>query len=472
MKNSHDITTNPINDDTICAISTPHGCGGIAVIRLSGSRAMEIADSIWHGAKLSETTSHTAHLGWIVNPTDGERLDQGIATVFRAPTSYTGDDTIEFSVHGSEWIQAELLRILMNQGARMAEAGEFTRRAFVAGHIDLTEAEAVADLIASNSKAAHKIAVDHMRGGFSKRLSELRKQLIELSSLLELELDFSEEEVEFASRQRLMDITTQIHDELSRLAESFTRGAAIKSGIPVAIVGATNAGKSSLLNRLLGDDRAIVSDIHGTTRDTIEDSINIGDYRFRFIDTAGLRDTADCIEQMGINRSIRAIESASIIIAMADANCQISADLLNQLSAHPTTPTIIAINKIDTAPHEAIAAMSEAFRSKLPEATIIHISALCGNGTDLLLKRLEQIAREINGDGHNQILITNLRHAEALNKAKISIERVIEGLHNSLSGDFIAQDLRETLHILSTILGEITTPDILSSIFSRFCIGK
>lgn len=293
-----------IIEDTICAISTPPGVGGIAVIRISGPQAIAVADRVWHGKSLSETAGHTARFGRITDPSrGGEMLDEAVATVFRAPASFTGEDVVELSVHGSRYVQRRLLEMLTGNGARLAEAGEFTRRAFANGKMDLAQAEAVADVIASNSRASHRLAASQMKGCFSRRLEELRDKLLDLASLLELELDFSEEEVEFASRERLREIATEIHSEVSRLEKSFSAGSAIKDGIPVAIVGPTNAGKSSLLNLLLGEDRAIVSDIHGTTRDTIEDTLEIGDYLFRFIDTAGLRDTSDPIEALEIGRA-------------------------------------------------------------------------------------------------------------------------------------------------------------------------
>lgn len=305
------------SDDTICAISTPRGVGGIAVVRVSGPDAIQIADSVWGGKRLGEVKTHTAHFGDIID-SDGSKLDEAVATVFRAPRSFTGEDTVELSVHGSVWVQRRLVMLLVERGARVAEAGEFTRRAFASGRLDLAQAEAVADVIAASSRSAHRVAMSQMRGDFSGRLASLREQLLELSSLLELELDFSEEDVEFASRPRLLDIATAIQRETTRLADSFSAGRAIKEGIPVAIVGATNAGKSTLLNRLLGEERAIVSDIHGTTRDVIEDTIDIDGTLFRFIDTAGLRDTSDSIETMGIERTIAKLSQASIVIWVVD----------------------------------------------------------------------------------------------------------------------------------------------------------
>lgn len=341
------------SDDTICAISTPRGVGGIAVVRVSGPDAIQIADSVWGGLSLAKAKSHTAHFGDIID-SDGSKLDEAVATVFRAPRSFTGEDTVELSVHGSVWVQRRLVMLLVERGARVAEAGEFSRRAFASGRLDLAQAEAVADVIAASSRSAHRVAMSQMRGDFSGRLASLREQLLELSSLLELELDFSEEDVEFASRTRLLDIATAIQCETTRLADSFSAGRAIKEGIPVAIVGATNAGKSTLLNRLLGEERAIVSDIHGTTRDVIEDTIDIDGTLFRFIDTAGLRDTSDSIETMGIERTIAKLSQASIVIWVVDGTA--SPDdcrrAWQRIRHHllPAQRLIPVINKADIAP--------------------------------------------------------------------------------------------------------------------------
>ena len=306
-----------LTNDTICAISTPPGVGGIAVIRISGPQAIEIAERIWSGTPLTQAKARTLHTGMITDPANnGEMLDQAVAAIFHAPASFTGEDTVELSVHGSRYVQQRLLEILCDNGCRLARPGEFTRRAFANGKIDLAQAEAIADVIASESRAAHRLAASQMKGQFSARLNRLRDKLLEIASLLELELDFSEEEVEFASRSRLTALAQDLHSELTRLANSFAAGNAIKQGIPVAIIGPTNAGKSSLLNLILGQQRAIVSDIHGTTRDTIEDTLAIGDYTFRFIDTAGLRDTDDPIENLGIKRTHQAAARAAITLSL------------------------------------------------------------------------------------------------------------------------------------------------------------
>lgn len=466
------------NDDTICAVSTAPGVGGIAVIRVSGAQARQIVDRVWRGKRLDGVASHTAHLGSIVDES-GEVIDSAVATVFCAPASFTGDDVVELSVHGSAWIQRETVQLLVRQGCRIAEPGEFTRRAFAAGKLDLAEAEAVADVIASSSRAAHRMAMSQMRGDFSRRLESLRERLLELASLLELELDFSEEDVEFASREKLRELADEIHGVVARLAASFATGAALKEGVPVAIVGATNAGKSTLLNRLLGDDRAIVSDIHGTTRDIIEDRIEIGGVLFRLIDTAGLRDTTDVVESLGIDRTVKQIDKAAIVVWVIDpaATDDTLRDTWQRISAHLTEGQhlIIAVNKSDlrTASGNHAEAIMDSIEKAaiLPEGfTVINISAATGDGIDALHRAL------IEGSGVNSwqgdILVTNARHYEALTRALDSIDRVIQGLAAGISGDFIAQDVRETIHHLGTITGAITTTDILSTIFSRFCIGK
>lgn len=461
-------------EDTICAVSTPPGVGGIAVIRVSGPQAIAVTDRIWRGKPLEETPGHTVRFGRVIDPTRGdEMLDEAVATVFRNPASFTGEDVVELSVHGSKYVQRRLLEILTGQGARLAEPGEFTRRAFANGKMDLAQAEAVADVIASNSRAAHRLAASQMRGGFSRRLEELRDKLLDLASLLELELDFSEEEVEFASRERLREIATEIHDEVSRLEKSFSAGSAIKDGIPVAIVGPTNAGKSSLLNLLLGEDRAIVSDIHGTTRDTIEDTLEIGDYLFRFIDTAGLRETDDPIEALGIERSRQALSRAAIIISVVDASRPLPSPIEELPDAPQAIPTILLLNKSDLASGSPDGFPHSINVDSFDYASVIHFSTKTGEGHKELLTALTEIADRLRGTtDEDTIMVTNLRHAQALREASASTSAILLGLRTNLPGDLIAQDLRETLTHLGEITGDISTTDILTTIFSRFCVGK
>lgn len=447
-------------DSTICAVSTPPGCGGIAVVRISGPKAIEIADSVWKGRSLLGAPTHTARLGTVLD-SENRPLDEAVATVFRAPKSFTGQDTVEFSVHGSRWIQREAVLSLIAHGARAAEPGEFTRRAFASGRLDLSQAEAVADLIASSSRAAARIALGQMRGGISSRLTALRERLTNLAALLELELDFSEEDVEFASRDRLIADTEEILAEINRLLDSYSSGAAIKDGIPVAIAGATNAGKSSLLNALLGEERAIVSDIHGTTRDTVEDTLEIDEFLFRFIDTAGIRHTDDTIERLGIERSRLALASARIILHVIDS----TAPRPVSLDDAPSDARIITVyNKTDIA-HPA--------PSSADDGTSIAISALTGQGLDDLRRLIADTARRDTAAGdEDAILITNARHADALRSAAISARALLAGLKTTTPADLLAQDLRETLHHLATITGQITTTEILQTIFTSFCIGK
>lgn len=504
--------------DTICAISTPPGAGGIAVARISGPEAFDVVGKIWRGRPLHELRSHTAHLGNIFDA-DGNLIDQAVATIYRAPGSFTGEDVVEVAVHGSTYVQQMLLKALMSSGARLADRGEFTRRAFSAGKMDLAQAEAVADLIASQNRAAHATALNQMRGGFSRRLNALHDSLLNLASLLELELDFSEEDVEFASRQQLMTQAIDLRNEIRRLEASFDTGNALQHGIPVAIIGATNVGKSSLLNALVDDDRAIVSDIHGTTRDIIEDTANIGDFTFRFIDTAGLRDTTDTVERLGIERSRNAVTRAAILLLVVDitdipASLAILDDALLASIRANRPRTLVIFNKIDLRGHESAtpennatsgqaaltaegAEASEGNRAgtsqsglsvddaetagrsrliaalpeELRQATILEISASTGQGLDILRRAIaDTAAATMTAAG--DIVVTNRRHQQALTAALAPLDRVIDGLRNNLSGDFIAQDLREVLHHLGTITGAVTTPQILTTIFSRFCIGK
>lgn len=470
-----------IGQDTICAVSTPYGVGGIAVIRVSGNDACAIADRIWKGKLLQEVNSHTAHLGYIID-SEGIAIDQAVATVFRAPASFTGENVVEISVHGSKWVQREVLRLLIENGARMAHAGEFSRRAYANGKMDLAEVEGVADMIASQSRAANRIAMTQMKGEFSRRLKELHDKLLKLVSLMELELDFSEEEVEFASRSEMLSMAEDLQRVVDRMAASFSQGNAIKEGVPVAIVGSTNAGKSTLLNVLLQEEKAIVSDIHGTTRDIIEDTVEIEDVAFRFIDTAGLRKTDDTIEGLGIERALERMRKARIVIWVVDAQSPHS--LIKEtarLVAVGGSPVgdnspfaayqslIVAVNKCDIS--DATATI-DFLTGILPTGTIIiPISAKQEKGLEQLQKALLD-ASGVNRIKEGEVLVTNLRHYEALTQASTSIKAVINGLKAQLPGDLIAQDARETLLYLGEITGTITSQDILNNIFAHFCIGK
>ena len=438
--------------DIIVAPATALG-GAIAVIRLSGEGSVELCDRIFKGRKpLSEAKSHTIHYGTIC---DGVRVvDDVVVAVFRAPHSYTGEESVEISIHGSRYIAAEVLRLLCEQGARMAEAGEFSQRALAAGRIDLSQAEAVADLIAAESRAAHAVAATQMRGGYSALLDELREELLNITSLLELELDFSEEDVEFADREKLRSMLEKTDGAVVRLMESFKVGNAIREGVAVAIVGRPNVGKSTLLNRLVGDDRAMVSDIAGTTRDTIEESVVIDDIRFRFVDTAGLHDTDDRLEKMGIERTEKAIQKAQIVLYMTEPS-QAEWEL-PELSDEQTL--LLVVNKIDTS-------------SERGTEGAIYISARENEGIDELRKALRAT---VNTEGlyRSEVIVSNLRHVEALRRAHHDMSAAIEALDGGISEELLAEDIRSAITALAEITGHITSDDILKNIFSHFCIGK
>lgn len=495
---------------TIAAVSTAPGIGGIAVIRISGPRAIEITDSIFvpikKGHQLSTRTTHTITFGHILQH-DQSPLDQVVVSIYKFPHSFTGEDIVEISCHGSIYIQQSLLKLLISKGCRLAEPGEFTQRAFLNRRMDLSQAEAVADLIAAGNEAAHRIAMDQMKGGFSNKLNELRLQLLNLGSLLELELDFSEEDVEFADRQQLQTIATDLQQTISRLADSFQTGNAIKNGIPIAIIGETNAGKSTLLNQLLGDEKAIVSDIHGTTRDVIEDTIIMNGILLRFIDTAGIRDTSDKIEAIGIERTYKRIEQAQIILWMIDGtrlgDSFLTQDLISDAQEMLTKiqsyidkkqSLYIVINKVDLITEQALTTnipllikglnnvieknqnSENSISNEDKENTITHnqvitISATNGIGLDQLKEKLHQTITLPN-ISQGDIIVCNIRHYEALKKAEGAINRIIHHLSIGTSGDLIAEDVKECNHWLGSIIGEISSDEILNSIFSRFCIGK
>ena len=456
-----------IHQDTIVALATPSGAGAIAIIRLSGKEAITIATEIFNsisGKELLKQKSHTVHLGNIV---DGSRIiDEVLATVFKNPNSYTGENVVEFSCHGSSYIQQEIIQLLLRKGCRMATAGEFTLQAFLNGKMDLSQAEAVADLIASDSKASHQLAIQQMRGGFSTEIEELRIQLLNFASLIELELDFSEEDVEFANREEFQKLIKKITTLLKKLIDSFATGNVLKNGIPVAIVGRPNSGKSTLLNSLLNEERAIVSNIAGTTRDTIEDEITIGGIRFRFIDTAGLRETTDEIEKIGVERALEKLEKSSIYIYLFDSTEMSVLEVKKELDSFTTnSKQLIVANKIDKASTEQLSAINN---SDLPFLTI---SAKNKDSLDVLTNSLLDIAG-IEALDSNQLMVTNSRHYDVLIKSLEEISKVQEGINNHLTGDLLAIDLRQALYFLGEITGQVSNDDLLGNIFANFCIGK
>ena len=482
--------TSFLSDDTICAVATPPGTGAIAVVRLSGPQSFDIASRLFyqHGQPFAKERiqGYRAFYGQLVMPASANRppatLDEVLLTFFTAPHSFTGEDSVEISVHGSVYIQQRLLELLVAEGARMALPGEYTRRAFVHRKFDLAQAEAVADLIASQNEAAHRLAMNQLKGGFSKQLQVLRSKLLDITSLMELELDFSEEDVEFADRSQLLQLLEETQGHIQQLTDSFRLGNAIKNGIPVAIVGATNTGKSTLLNALLGEDRAIVSDIAGTTRDTIEEVMNLDGTLFRFIDTAGIRSTEEAIEKIGIERTFRKIGEADIVLGMLDATqdlqtIEAAARLILDKTDTTQQTLVLLLNKSDRCPDTADRidglknTVCEVLGSQTGHVYLQTLSAKTGNGMDQLRQTLSEI-RQGMALGQDAVLVTNLRHYEALQHAAVSLQAVRRGLNEDLPTDLVAQDLREALYYLGSITGEITTDEVLGSIFGRFCIGK
>ena len=493
------------NEDTICAPATVPGTGAISVIRVSGPEALSIADKVILCRKgcLSDAAGYTIKFGTVCDAS-GAVLDEVLVSVFRAPHSYTGENSVEISCHASSYIVSSLMGLLFEAGARAAEPGEFTQRAYLNGKMDLAQAEAVADVIASQNSAAHRIAFKQMKGGFSSELKGLRGELLELVSLMELELDFSEEEVEFADRTRLDSLLKQIIAHVSRLIDSFRLGNAIKNGVPVAIAGATNTGKSTLLNALLGEDRAIVSDIHGTTRDTIEETLNIDGVLFRFIDTAGLRDTDEVVEKIGIERTFKKISEASIVLGMVDltrdfeSTCKTVREIVGKVD-FDTQKLLILLNKSDISDVNknvniinfivslltdkdinAIPLGIDGFDAKKSHkakkapascVSLLPISAKTGSGITALRTLLADSQRNLLTDS-DTTLVTNQRHVQALSDARTSLLRVREGLAAGLPTDLAAQDIREAIYHLGSIVGEISTDEVLGNIFRNFCIGK
>lgn len=448
--------------ETIIALSTPPGSGAIGVIRLSGPNAIRLTNEVFAGKDLEKQASHTLHFGLVK---DGDQLiDEVVAGLFVAPKSYTKENVVEISCHGSNYIIQQIINLLISKGARAAKPGEFTLRAFLNGAFDLSQAEAVADLIASNSKASHDVAMQQMRGGFANELKGLREQLIHFASMIELELDFAEEDVEFANRDQLRNLVTKINYVLQRLISSFELGNVIKNGVPIVIAGKPNVGKSTLLNALLNEERAIVSDIAGTTRDTIEDELNIGGIVFRFIDTAGIRETADIIEALGVERTLEKMKQAKLIIYMADAS-QTVPELEEQIRGlvKLEIPYLILLNKADLLAAEQ--------RKAFATLGVVFVSARDKVGIDeLKVTLLEQV--NLHHINTSETLVTNIRHVEALKQTENALQRVLANVDNPVTSDFLAMDIKQALHYLGEITGTVTTDDLLENIFTKFCIGK
>jgi tRNA modification GTPase len=452
--------------DTIVALATPPGIGAIGVIRLSGPEALAIVNRLFPARDLEAKPSHTAHVGFLRH--NGEDLDEVLVTIFKAPRSYTGENTAEISCHGSPYIQGRVIDACIAEGARLAKPGEFTQRAFLNGKLDLAQAESVADLIAANSAAAAKTALQHIRGGFSKALAQLREQLLQFSALIELELDFSQEDVEFADRSRLRALLEEARTVTGQLLQSFRLGNVIRNGISVAIIGRPNAGKSTLLNALLNEERAIVSEIAGTTRDTVEEVLNIDGILFRLIDTAGIRShTSDVIESAGIAKSREKLQGADLVLCLFDAVATDPVELreLEEELQGNGKPWLLVANKVDAGDEDTL---KEKWRGR---DNILFISAKAGRGVEALKK--EMVDRVLQGGTQTEnVIVTNARHFAALQEVAHSVEEVLQGLDNNIPSDLIALDIRRCLHFLGEITGEITNEDQLDYIFSKFCIGK
>ena len=471
------------NEDTICAPATIPGTGAISVIRVSGPEALEITDKVIRCRRgtIAEAKGYTIKFGTVTDK-QGAIIDEVLVSVFRAPHSYTGENSVEISCHASSYIASALMNLLHEAGARAAEPGEFTQRAYLNGKMDLAQAEAVADVIASQNAAAHRIAFKQMKGGFSSELREMRSELLELVSLMELELDFSEEEVEFADRSQLDSLLDKITSHVTRLIDSFRLGNAIKNGVPVAIAGATNTGKSTLLNALLGEDRAIVSDVHGTTRDTIEETLNIDGVLFRFIDTAGLRETDEEVEKIGIERTFRKISEASIVLGMIDltrdfeTTCETIRSIISKVD-FSSQKLAFLLNKTDISDVNNSVSISNFIVSELEgkidisSTPIFQISAKNGIGISSLRAHLASTQRDFLTDS-DATLVTNQRHIQALTDTRTSLLRVRSGLAAGLPTDLASQDIREAIYHIGSIVGEISTDEVLGNIFANFCIGK
>jgi len=457
------------SSETICALATAPGIGAIAVIRLSGDRSIEICNQIFYGTNLLKVATHTVHFGTIRD--EDKIVDEVLVTVFKDKKSFTGEDAVEISTHGSPYIQQQVIQLLLKNGAKSAGPGEFTMRAFLNGKLDLSQAEAVADVIAANSETSHQLAMSQMRGGFSNEIQKLREELIHFASLIELELDFGEEDVEFANRDDLKELVVKLNSALTTLINSFDYGNVIKTGVPVAIVGEPNVGKSTLLNALLNEDRAIVSDIAGTTRDVIEDEIVIEGISYRFIDTAGIRETSDEIESLGIKKSFEKIDQASIVLLLVDASTtsenQINKDVSNIQSRieGKNKRLVVVANKVDKGDQKIIEQKFNDIEN------VIFVSAKNNDNVEAIKAQLYLFVQS-GALQNTDVIVTNARHHEALTKSNESLIKVLEGLDLNITGDFLAMDIRQALHHLSLITGDISTDDLLDNIFSKFCIGK